>query len=132
MSRTGLTGFVFEAGQHTSHASIENHEGMIWLALKHANGLNVENVSCYPECVEHLTEKNAPSQKTFEIIYRHEIKKGDNFKMEPGFKNFQKIKKGQILATSNGQEIKSEWDAYIFMPLYQSQGNDGFFIIEEQ
>ncbi len=132
MSRTGLTGFVFEAGQHTSHESVENHEGIIWLALKQANGLKVENVSCYPECVERFTEKNAPSQKTFEIIYRHEIKKGDNFKMEPGFKNFQKIKKGQLLATSNGQEIKSEWDAYIFMPLYQSQGNDGFFVIEEQ
>jgi succinylglutamate desuccinylase len=131
MSRTGLTGFVFEAGQHTSEASVENHEGMIWLALQEANNLDVEKVSCYPECVERFTKKNAPAQKTFEIVYRHEIKKGDSFKMEPGFKNFQKIKKGQLLATSNGGEIKSEWDAYIFMPLYQSQGNDGFFIIEE-
>lgn len=132
MSRTGLTGFVFEAGQHDNPASVENHEGVIWLALKEANALDVEKLSCYPECVERFTEKNAPSQKVFEIIYRHEIKKGDNFKMEPGFKNFQKIRKGQLLATSNGREIKSEWDAYIFMPLYQSQGNDGFFIIEEQ
>lgn len=131
MSRTGLTGFVFEAGQHTNEASIENHEGLIWLALKEANNLDVTQLSCYPECVERFTEKNAPSQKTFEIKYRHEIKKGDNFKMEPGFKNFQKIKKGQLLATSNGREIRSEWDAYIFMPLYQSQGNDGFFIIED-
>ena len=121
MSRTGLTGFVFEAGQHTAKASVENHEGVIWLALKEANELDVTQLSCYPECVERFTEKNAPEQKTFEIKYRHEIKKGDNFKMEPGFKNFQKIKKGQLLATSNGQEIKSEWDAYIFMPLYQSQ-----------
>ncbi|WP_029036165.1 M14 family metallopeptidase [Salinimicrobium xinjiangense] len=132
MSRTGLTGFVFEAGQHENPASVENHEGVIWLALKEANKLYVEQLSCYPECVERFTEKNAPSQKVFEIVYRHEIKKGDNFKMEPGFKNFQKIRKGQLLATSNGEEIKSEWDAYIFMPLYQSQGNDGFFIIEEQ
>ncbi|MDX1602516.1 MAG: succinylglutamate desuccinylase/aspartoacylase family protein [Salinimicrobium sediminis] len=131
MSRTGLTGFVFEAGQHENPASVENHEGVIWLALKEANGLEVEKLSCYPECVERFTEKNAPSQKVFEITYRHEIKKGDSFKMEPGFKNFQKIKKGQLLATSNGREIESEWDAYIFMPLYQSQGNDGFFIIEE-
>ena len=131
MSRTGLTGFVFEAGQHTSKASIENHEGIIWLAIKEANGLDVSQLSCYPECVERFTEKNAPSQKTFKITYRHEIKKGDNFKMEPGFKNFQKIKKGQLLATSNGKDIQSEWNAYIFMPLYQSQGNDGFFIIEE-
>ena len=132
MSRTGLTGFVFEAGQHTNKESVENHEGIIWLALKEANALEVESLSCYPNCVERFTEKNAPSQKTFEIVYRHEIKKGETFKMEPGFKNFQKIEKGKLLATSNDEEIKSKWDAYIFMPLYQSQGNDGFFIIEEQ
>lgn len=131
LSRTGLTGFVFEAGQHTSPESVENHEGMIWLALKQACGLDLEKISCYPECVTRFSEKNAPEQKTFEIIYRHEIKKEDSFKMEPGYKNFQPIKDGELLATSNGKEIKSEWDAYIFMPLYQSQGNDGFFVIQE-
>ncbi|GAB2769421.1 succinylglutamate desuccinylase [Salinimicrobium soli] len=131
MSRTGLTGFVFEAGQHTSKESVENHEGVIWLALKEACDLDLEKISCYPECVERFTDKNAPEQKTFEIIYRHEIGKNDVFKMEPGYKNFQKIEKGELLARSNGEEIKSEWDAYIFMPLYQSQGNDGFFIIKE-
>ncbi|MGB7784979.1 MAG: succinylglutamate desuccinylase/aspartoacylase family protein, partial [Salinimicrobium sp.] len=131
LSRTGLTGFVFEAGQHTSLESVENHEGMIWLALKQACGLDLEKISCYPECVTRFSEKNAPEQKTFEIIYRHEIKKGDSFKMEPGFKNFQPIKDGELLATNNGKEIKSEWDAFIFMPLYQSQGNDGFFVIQE-
>lgn len=131
MSRTGLTGFVFEAGQHTSKESIENHEGMIWLALKEACGLDLEKLAGYPDCVERFTGKNAPEEKTFEIIYRHEIKDEDDFKMEPGYKNFQKIEKGELLATSNGKKIKSEWDAYIFMPLYQSQGNDGFFVIEE-
>lgn len=131
LSRTGLTGFVFEAGQHTSPQSIENHEGMIWLALKQACGLDLEQISCYPECVTRFSEKNAPEQKTFEIIYRHEIKKEDNFKMQPGYENFQPIKEGELLAISNGKEIKSDWDAYIFMPLYQSQGNDGFFVIQE-
>lgn len=131
LSRTGLTGFVFEAGQHTSPESVENHEGMIWLALKEACGLELEKISSYPECVTRFTEKNAPEQKTFEIIYRHEIKKDDTFKMEPGYENFQPIKAGELLAKSNGKEVKSEWDAYIFMPLYQSQGNDGFFVIQE-
>lgn len=130
MSRTGLTGFVFEAGQHTSEESVENHEGMIWLALEKACGLNLEKLSGHPQCVERFTVKNAPNDKTFEIVYRHEIKKGDDFKMEPGYKNFQKIKEGELLATNNGEEIKSQWDAYIFMPLYQSQGNDGFFVIK--
>lgn len=131
MSRTGLTGFVFEAGQHDSPASVENHEGIIWLALHEACKLDLEKLSCYPECVENFREKNAPEQKTFEIIHRHGLEKEDEFRMEPGFENFQKIEKGQLLAVKNGKEIKSEWDAYIFMPLYQSQGNDGFFVIKE-
>lgn len=131
LSRTGLTGFVFEAGQHTDPRSVENHEGLIWLAIKEACSLNLEEISCYPECVDKFVEKNAPDQKTFEIIHRHGLENADVFKMEPGFENFQKIKKGQLLAFLNGKEVRSEWDAHIFMPLYQSQGNDGFFVVKQ-
>lgn len=131
LSRTGLTGFTFEAGQHTNKTSVENHEGMIWLALKEACGLDLNKISCYPDCVEKFAQKNAPDQKTFEIIHRYGLEENDEFKMEPGYKNFQKIQKGETLAVKNGKEVKSEWDAYIFMPLYQSQGNDGFFVVQE-
>lgn len=131
LSRIGITGFTFEAGQHENKASVENHEGMIWLYLKEACDLDLQKISCYPECVNRFKEDNSPDQKTFEIIHRYEIKKGEEFKMESGFKNFQKIEKGELLAKSNGKEIRSEWNAYIFMPLYQSQGNDGFFVIQD-
>ncbi len=131
LSRTGLTGFTFEAGQHTDKRSVENHEGMIWLALKEACGLEPDKLSCYPDCVDNFVKKNAPDQKTFEIIHRYGLEDDDEFKMQPGYENFQKIEKGELLAVKNGQEVKSEWDAYIFMPLYQSQGNDGFFVIQE-
>lgn len=131
LSRIGITGFVFEAGQHTDHASVENHEGVIWLALKEACKLNLNEISCYPGCVEKFTKKNAPDQKTFELVHRHGLDDSDEFKMEPGFENFQQIKKGQLLAIQNGKEIKSEWNARIFMPLYQAQGNDGFFVVQE-
>ena len=131
LSRTGLTGFTFEAGQHTNKTSVENHEGMIWLALKEAFNLDVTKLSCYPGCIDRFAEENAPEQKTFKIVYRHGLEEGDEFKMQPGFKNFQKIEKEELLAIQNGKEVRSEWDAYIFMPLYQSQGNDGFFIIQD-
>lgn len=131
LSRHGLTGFVFEGGQHESETAVENHEGMIWLALKKALDLDLHSISCYPECVKNFTEKNAPKQKTFEIVYRHTLQENDDFKMEPGFKNFNKIEKDQVLALHNGKEIRSEREGYIFLPLYQSKGNDGFFIIEE-
>lgn len=126
----GLTGFTFEAGQHDDPASAKYHQSMIWLILKEACDLNLENIATYPECVQSL-QYDAPDQKTFEIIHRHEIMEGDDFKMEPGFDNFQKITNGEVLATNNGSELKSTWDAYIFMPLYQGQGNDGFFVIQE-
>lgn len=131
LSRTGMTGFVFEAGQHTDKTSVENHEGVIWLALKEACNLNLEQISTYPDCVNRFAEKNAPPQKTFEIIYRHGLEDSDIFEMQPGYENFQEIEKGELLAIQNGNEVKSEWDARIFMPLYQSQGNDGFFVVKE-
>ncbi|MEO2061732.1 MAG: succinylglutamate desuccinylase/aspartoacylase family protein [Christiangramia sp.] len=131
LSRTGMTGFVFEAGQHTDVRSVENHEGVIWLALREACELDLEKISTYPECVDRFAKKSAPPQKTFEIIYRHGLDEGDVFEMQDGYENFQKIKKGELLATQNGQAVKSDWDAYIFMPLYQSQGNDGFFVVKE-
>ena len=131
LSRTGMTGFVFEAGQHEDKASVENHEGVIWLALKEACQLDLSKIETYPECVNRFVEKNAPDQKTFELIHRHHLENSDIFEMEPGYENFQKIEKGELLAKQNGNEVRSEWDARIFMPLYQSQGNDGFFVIEE-
>jgi len=53
----------------------------------------------------------------------------DHFKMNKGFNNFQAIKKDIPLAQSNDREIVSKWNNRIFMPLYQSKGDDGFFII---
>lgn len=131
LSRIGLTGFTFEAGQHTSNSSVENHEGMIWLALKEACELDLSIIPGYPTCVEKFSVQNAPEQKTFKIIYRHGLEDQDQFEMKSGFKNFQKIYKGDQLAVQNGKALVSDWDARIFMPLYQSQGNDGFFVIEE-
>lgn len=131
LSSIGITGFVFEAGQHTANNAVENQLGMIWLALQKACNIDFSNLSKYPETVTKFLDKNDAHQKTFEILYRHELKEQDTFEMKTGFENFSKVRKGQLLATQNGKEIKSSWDAYIFMPLYQSQGDDGFFIIRE-
>ena len=129
-SRIGMTGFVFEGGQHESKTSQLNHEGMIWLAIHYACGLDLNALPAYPEAAKMLEDKRK-HRKTFEIIYRHGIDDKDEFSMEPGFSNFQKLEKGQLLAHQNGKPIYSDWNDYIFMPLYQSQGNDGFFVVKE-
>lgn len=129
-SNQGMTGFTFEAGQHRDKNTSKHHEALIWHALEKANKLDLNKIECYPECVD-VFENNDIVRKTFEIIYRHGLTEKDEFKMKPGFDNFQKIIEGQILAQQNGMNIRGKWNARIFMPLYQPQGNDGFFVVKE-
>ncbi|MGB6150608.1 MAG: succinylglutamate desuccinylase/aspartoacylase family protein [Pricia sp.] len=130
LSRIGITGFVFEGGQHESKDAIGYHEGMIWLALAHACNLDLNSLAEYPKAVEKVRAQKK-HQKTFEIIHRHSLEDNDQFEMQPGYENFQAIEKGEFLATHNGEKLLSAWDAHIFMPLYQAQGNDGFFVVQE-
>lgn len=130
LSHQGFTGFTLEAGQHDNKNSEQYHEGCIWIALREACGLDFSELPDIPDSVL-KTMNNTPPQKTFKIIYRFGLKETDTFEMEPGFENFQSIKNGELIATLNNQKIHSNWNAYIFMPLYQSQGNDGFFVVEE-
>ena len=65
-----------------------------------------------------------------ELLYVHPIAADDDFVMHPGFKNFQPIAKGELLASDKNGEIKAKQDGRILMPLYQKQGEDGFFLIQ--
>ena len=130
-SKQGFTGFTFEAGQHDSEASLAHQEAIIWLALKEANNLDTKALPQFSEAVKVFDDDLKQGQTTYRILYRHGLEDGVKFSMEPGFRNFEKIEKGQLLAKQDGKEIRSSWDANIFMPLYQSQGNDGFFVIQE-
>jgi succinylglutamate desuccinylase len=51
--------------------------------------------------------------------------------MEPGFVNFQPVDRGQLLARDGRGEIRAGESGRILMPLYQSQGRDGFFLVRE-
>ncbi|MDN3491738.1 M14 family metallopeptidase [Winogradskyella bathintestinalis] len=130
LSHQGMTGFTVEAGQHNSSDSEAYHEGIIWIALEKSCNLNFEDLAEMPNAVL-KTINDTPPQKTLEIIHRFGLEANDDFKMLAGFENFQRIKKGEPLATFNGKDIKSSWDAYIFMPLYQAKGNDGFFVVKD-
>ena len=130
--RNDFNSFTLEAGQHFEISSVENCEAVIFLALVQSGCLESKHLDCYDRCRDVLARLIMDDKKTFDITYRHEIKPGDDFRMEPGFVNFQKIRKNELLARDKSGEIFSEWDARILMPLYQKQGDDGFFIIKER
>ncbi|WP_420386750.1 succinylglutamate desuccinylase/aspartoacylase family protein [Roseivirga sp.] len=130
INELGHIALGFEAGQHDAPASVTNHEAIIWLSLLNSGCLNF-NAS--KELIERkygvLSKTIIDGKKVFELRHRHWVEPEDKFKMEPGYVNFQPIDKNELLAIDKGGQIRSGEKGRIFMPLYQSQGNDGFFIV---
>ena len=65
----------------------------------------------------------------YTVKYIHKIKVDDEFLMNPNMHNFEKIKKGQVIAHNKMKPIKAPFDGYLLMPLYQSKGTEGFYLI---
>ena len=133
MSYLNTLGYVslgFESGQHTDPEAIKTCEAFIYLALKHSGNL-VTNEKEEVKKNENILKKASENVASiFEIIYKYHIHPKEMFFMRDGFESFQDIEKGMTLATTNGKPIYSDYNATLFMPLYQKSGNDGFFIIK--
>ncbi len=51
--------------------------------------------------------------------------------MKAGFATFQTVRKGELLATDRHGDVRAKETCRILMPLYQGQGEDGFFLARE-
>jgi succinylglutamate desuccinylase len=131
-NKAGWHGFTFEAGQHLAQSSVESQEAIIWQGLFHAGCLSEQE---YPELLDwshQILYAHGDYHDTFySVVSSYRIRSGEEFIMKPGYVNLQKIHRGEVLATSNGEPVISPANAHILMPLYQKQGNFGFFIAEE-
>ncbi len=126
----GHIGVGFEAGQHQDPEAVIINESFIWMVLVHTGCFTKEAIGNYDRHKKRLNRLIDFKGQFFEIDYKYGIQKGEEFQMQSGFKNFQRIAKGQELANSsiNGK-IRAPLTGRLFMPLYQKQGDDGFFII---
>ncbi|MFK7783105.1 succinylglutamate desuccinylase/aspartoacylase family protein [Psychroserpens sp.] len=122
----GHVSLGFEAGQHDDENSVLYCEAFIWMVMEKI-GIISKHEFNYKAFNRMLSVENA----FYEIVYRHCLPESNRFKMNPGFKNFKPIMKHQPLAHDGISEIKSPLNGLIFMPLYQKQGEDGFFIIKK-
>ena len=68
--------------------------------------------------------------RAHQVRHRHPIQPRYQFRMEPDLVNFQSVRKNQLLASDQNGEIRSPRPGRILMPLYQAQGDDGFFIVD--
>lgn len=123
------TTLTFESGQHDDPESVTNAVSAIINTLRAIGCVKPEDVEDKHD--ERLRARAAALPKKATLLYRHAISASDNFRMRPGFHNFQAVKKKEVLADDRKGTIKAIDNALIIMPLYQKQGNDGFFLVRE-
>lgn len=124
--------FVLEGGQHQNELAIKNNAAAMLSMLDEIGCINTSDLPSFSRHEAYLKEQNSRLPAQVRLAYQHLVEPGDEFEMRPGYKNFQPIKEGEWLANDKSGKILAHCDGYILMPLYQKQGNDGFFIVQEQ
>jgi len=124
----GVMTVGFEAGQHQEPEAVDRAEAAVWIALEASGVLPRGSRPEVAAARRLLTENRGALPHVVEVLYRHVIHPGDRFRMLPGFRNFQPIAAGQLLAGDHRGPIVAHVDGCILMPLYQEQGEDGFFV----
>jgi len=131
LGKHGLVGVAYESGQHDEPRAVDRGEAGIWLAVATV-GLVEE--SRLPEASagwKLLARDTAHVPRAMEMVYRHDVGPLDGFVMDPGYGNFAPVKAGQAVATDVHGRVRVDRDARLLMPLYQKQGEEGFFLITE-
>ncbi len=123
------TAVTFEAGQHHDPLSVNRAIAVIIHCLKLIGCVDPKDVENRHNEILLKYSKGLPQMT--ELIKVHTIKPEDKFHMMPGFRNFHQVAKGTLLARDKNGPIYAPEDGYILMPLYQKQGDDGFFLFRE-
>jgi succinylglutamate desuccinylase len=124
----GVTCVAFEAGQHADPAAVDRSEAAIWLA-RAATGLLPPALLPRAEAARRLLRANrGTAPHLVEVTYRHRIAPADLFRMNPGYRSFDRVRAGQALATDRDGTVVASMGGRLLMPLYQPQGEDGFFL----
>lgn len=131
LSEHGLIAITVETGQHDERAAVDRAEAAIWIAVV-AAGLLPDRLA--PEATDGrklLQRITGHLPRALEMRYRRAMVEGDGFSMEPGYSNFQEVVEGQVIARDEDGYVVVDEDARLLMPLYQEQGEDGFFLVRE-
>lgn len=122
------TAVCFESGQHDEHLSVNRAIAGVINCMRTIGCVDGDHVENQHDKL--LIEFSSGLPKVTNLVYKHEIVPEDEFHMKGHYKNFQAIEKGELLARDRRGDIRSPADGLILMPLYQKQGEEGFFIVQ--
>ncbi len=121
-----------EGGRHEDESSVDRIEAAVWLALEAAGMVSdpraAERLADARTALARLT-RHLP--RVLEVRHRHFVGPNDRFDMRPGYASFQKVTANEHVADDESGPVTASETGLILMPLYQSAGDDGFFITQE-
>jgi len=127
----GFVAAVFESGQHEEPDAVERAVAAIWIAVAAAGLLPESELPELPRARKRLATDTRALPRVLEMRHRHPVEAADGFRMAPGYENFQRVREGETVARDHEGIIRVPESARILMPLYQDQGQDGFFVVRE-
>jgi len=125
----GVVAVTVETGSHDAPESVDRAEAAIWVALSALGMLAPEAEPEAEQGERLLRQASAHLPRALEMRHRHAILPGDGFRMEGGYSNFDRVTRGQVLGRDRHGEVRASETARILMPLYQTLGDDGFFLV---
>lgn len=120
---------VMEGGRDGDPEVPLNMEAFLWHAMVELGMLDLHMIPrSANKTWRSLLEEESELPRHLHVFHRHAIDRDDGFVMRPGFRTFDHVKKGDHLADDTHGPILCPDDGYLLMPLYQKQGEDGFFL----
>ncbi len=120
---------AFEAGQHADPLSVNRAISATIGLLRGVGCVRRHDVDNHHDIILQEYAFNLP--KMSRITHVHHIAPDEAFVMRPGYVNFQPVKKEEYLADNRFGPVRAPRHGHILMPLYQPQGVDGYFLVEE-
>lgn len=127
----GHAAIVVEGGRHGDESTARHHAAAIWLTLVASGALELDDAPQARHAYSVLRRAARGLPGVLELLEGHPLRPEDGFRMEPDFDNFKRVSAGELLARDRGGAIRAPWTGFIVMPLYQGQGEDGFFLARE-
>ncbi|WP_419163711.1 succinylglutamate desuccinylase/aspartoacylase family protein [Candidatus Palauibacter sp.] len=130
--RLGWRSIGIEGGQHTAASSIEAHEDAVWILLEAIGLIEAGSRSGPEDRRARLARRAEGLPRVLDVRYRHVVSEDDDFRMRSGFRNFDRVRAGDEIGADRNGAVRTERAGRVFLPLYQRQGDDGFFIVRRR
>ncbi len=131
LAEAPVTAIGIETGQHDDPIAVDQAAAALWIALE-ASGVIGRDLRPEPgQAARWLAQQSRGLRGIYDVRYRHALQALDGFRMNLGWVGFQPVTRDQPLGRDRNGTVKAPESGLLLMPLYQPQGDDGFFIIRQ-